>query len=65
MEIGPWGYGIYSSIISKEDGKQVPTQIDTKDDLDIGNHYKALTPALPSKETLESAPETSFRPVIA
>jgi hypothetical protein len=55
MKIGSWGYG----------ERREPTQIDTKDDLDIGNNYKALALALPSKETLESALETSFRPIFA
>jgi hypothetical protein len=63
MEIGSWGYGIYC-IIFKGNERRVPNQIDTKDDLDIGNHYKALALALP-KETLESALETSFRTIIA
>jgi hypothetical protein len=64
MKIGSWGYGIYC-IIFKENERREPTQIDTKDDLDIGNNYKALALALPSKETLESALETSFRPIFA
>jgi len=48
--------------------RRVLTQIDTKDDLDIGNQYKARTTvaiALPSKEALESALETYFRPIIS
>ena len=69
MAVGSWGYDTYC-IVSKEDERRVLIQIDTKDDLNIGNHYctkvrTTVALALSSKETPESTLETYFRLIIA